>query len=136
MLKQQVQVVSTVQPGGNHSYMTPQLLPQPAHPPAPPGAPMPDPPAETPMLLVFGSVRSGLSRQVDGYIAHALQRRSNHDVFRVRTVHIEERPDLFERFGVHDVPTLMIIAGGAVERRWDGPIRPARLQEFLQPWLR
>jgi thioredoxin-like negative regulator of GroEL len=91
---------------------------------------------ERPMLLLFAARTSGQSRRVEGFIAHVLQRRHNHDSFRFRIVLEEERPDLFERFGVEQVPTMVVIDRKQVRRRLDGYVKPHQVEALLQPWLK
>lgn len=91
---------------------------------------------ESPLLLLFAARTSGQSRRVEGFIAHVLQRRHNHDSFRFRIVLEEDRPDLFERFHVEQVPTIVVIDGKRVRRRLDGYVKPHQVEALLQPWLK
>lgn len=90
-----------------------------------------------PLLVVFGSDRSGRCRRVDGFLAQVLQRRHNHETFRLRRVELERRPDLFRRFRVSALPTLLVMerAPRAVARL-ENPAGAAEIREFLSPWLR
>ncbi len=90
---------------------------------------------KAPLLLLFAEYTSGQSRRMDGFVAHVLQRRHNHASFRYRIVLREQRPDLFERFHVDDVPTLVVIDDGAVQARLAGYHRPSAVEELLAPWL-
>jgi thioredoxin-like negative regulator of GroEL len=92
--------------------------------------------ADTPRLAFFHSELSGRCRRVEGFIAQVLQRRQNHDTFDVVHVPRERRQDLFERFGVESVPTLVVIEGGAVRGRLEGPKSCREIQRFLSPWLK
>ena len=113
------------------------LAPAPSEQFAPPPAGVTAPvTAERPLLLLFASRTSGQSRRVEGFIAHVLQRRHNHDSFRFRIVVKEERPDLFERFGVEDVPSIVVIDRKRVRRRLDGYVKPHQVEDLLQPWLK
>jgi hypothetical protein len=89
-----------------------------------------------PKLVFFYSRRSGRSRRVDGFIAQVLQRRHNHDTFHLLRVSVEHRPDLAERFGVDELPTLLVIADRKVQRRIINPSGCRELERQLQPWLR
>jgi len=60
-------------------------------------------------LAFFFSPRSGRSRRAEGYLAEVLQRRRNHDTFKVVRVDVDKRPDLAARFGVTALPTLAVI---------------------------
>ena len=90
---------------------------------------------QTPLLLLFGSKTSGQSRRLDGFVAHVVQRRHNHGTFRYRIVDVEDRPDLFERFHVTEVPTLVVIDDGRVRARLVGFHQPKAVEELLAPWL-
>lgn len=88
-----------------------------------------------PLLLLFGEYTSGQSRRMDGFVAHVLQRRHNHGSFRYRILLREQRPDLFERFHITEVPTLLVVHDGAVQARLSGYQRPCAVEELLAPWL-
>ena len=60
-------------------------------------------------LAFFFSPRSGRSRRAEGYLAEVLQRRRNHDTFKVVRVDVDKRPDLAARFGVTALPTLAVL---------------------------
>jgi thioredoxin-like negative regulator of GroEL len=90
---------------------------------------------KAPILLLFAEYTSGQSRRLDGFVAHVLQRRHNHGSFRYRIVLREQRPDLFERFRISEVPTLVVIDDGAVQARLEGYHRPAAVEGLLAPWL-
>jgi thioredoxin-like negative regulator of GroEL len=91
---------------------------------------------ERPILAFFRSDRSGRCKRVDGFLAQVLQRRRNHESFVIKNVVQEERPDLFERFRIEQVPTLLVIEGRAVRARLVAPRGSAEITLFLSPWLR
>jgi thioredoxin-like negative regulator of GroEL len=95
----------------------------------------PHPVAEKPLLLFFSSTRSGRCRRTEGFLAQVLQRRQNHETFRVRQIPYEERPDLAERFRVREVPTLLVVDRRAVRARLATPRGCEDIQAFLAPWL-
>jgi thioredoxin-like negative regulator of GroEL len=90
---------------------------------------------ERPNLLVFYSEASGRCRRVDGFLAQVLQRRRNHETFKLFRVAQEEHPELFERFRVDTVPTLVVVD----DRRVCGTLVEPRgcrdVERFLGPWL-
>jgi thioredoxin-like negative regulator of GroEL len=88
-----------------------------------------------PRLVVFHSKRSGHSRRVEGYLSQVLQRRGNHESFRLRFVEISEYPDLAEQFKVDAVPTLVVIDGNQVSGRLVSPRGCREIEEALAPWL-
>ena len=65
--------------------------------------------ASKPGLVFFHSDLSGNCRRVEGFLAQVLQRRHNHATFKLYRVEHDERPDLAERFGVVELPTLVIV---------------------------
>ena len=92
--------------------------------------------ATKPSLVLFWSPRSGPSRRVEGFLAQVLQRRRNHTTFRLYHVTAEERPDLFTRFGVETVPTLVVVNGKQVRGSLVKPRGCREIESFLAPWLR
>ena len=89
-----------------------------------------------PRLVVFTSSVSGQCRRVEGFLAQVLQRRHNHDTFRLVTVDEEERPDLVERFHVTGVPTLVVVQGRTERARLERPRGCREIEEVLSPWLK
>lgn len=73
---------------------------------------------------------------MEGFLAQVLQRRHNHDTFRLYVVDREERPDLVNRFEVDELPTLMVVEGRRVEARLPRPRGCRQIEAFLAPWLR
>jgi thioredoxin-like negative regulator of GroEL len=104
-------------------------------------APLPRPPAVSedlakPRLVFFHSQRSGPSRRVEGFLAQVLQRRGNHNTFRLHRVATEERPEVVERFAIDEVPTLVVIDGRRVRARLVKPRGCEEIEQFLAPWLK
>jgi thioredoxin-like negative regulator of GroEL len=91
---------------------------------------------QRPLLLFFWSERSGGCRRTEGFLAQVLQRRRNHETFRVHRIACDDRPDLVERFRVGEVPTLLVVDGGAVRGRLAAPRGCDEIQGLLAPWLR
>jgi thioredoxin-like negative regulator of GroEL len=91
--------------------------------------------AEKPGLIFFHSRASGACRRVEAFLAQVLQRRRNHDTFRLLRVAREERPDLLERFKVSGVPTLVVVENGIVRAKLELPRRCGEIESFLAPWL-
>ena len=90
---------------------------------------------DKPRLVFFHSAVSGHCRRVEGFLAQVLQRRKNHGTFKVLHVAEEDRPDLIERFGVDELPTLVVIEGKAVAARLRRPKGCRDIEGFLAPWL-
>jgi hypothetical protein len=89
------------------------------------------------MTLVVCSARtSGRSRRVEAFLAQVLQRRHNHDTFRVVSIDGDRRPDLLERLAVTELPTFIVAGRGRVEGRLVNPRGCAEIARFLAPWLK
>ncbi len=88
-----------------------------------------------PKLLLFQSRVSGRCRRMEGFLAQVLQRRSNHATFELVRVNAEERPELHERFGIDEVPTLVVVDDGRVRGRIVAPAGCRAIERFLAPWL-
>ena len=88
-----------------------------------------------PGLVLFHSSLSGHCRRVEGFLAQVLQRRRNHETFRLYLVDEHARPDLVERFAVAQVPTLVVVEGKLVRARLEQPRGCRDIERFLSPWL-
>ena len=91
--------------------------------------------ATQPRLVFFHSSLSGNCRRVEGFLAQVLQRRRNHETFRLYRVDETARPDLVERFGVDAVPTLVVVEGKLVRAKLERPRGCREIERFLGPWL-
>lgn len=96
----------------------------------------PGPQATRPLLVFVHSELSGRCRRAEGFLAQVLQRRRNHETFRLRRLSAESRPDLVERFRVSALPTLLVIEEKVVRGRLENPRGCREIAEFLEPWLR
>jgi thioredoxin 1 len=92
-------------------------------------------PRRRPSLVFFHSPLSGRCRRVEGFIAQVLQRRRNHDTFGLIRVSVDERPDLAEKFGVREVPTICVVEDHKLQRRITAPRGCRELERELEPWL-
>ena len=88
-----------------------------------------------PRLVFFHSSLSGHCRRVEGFLAQVLQRRRNHGTFKLYRVDEERRPDLVERFGVAQIPTLVVVEGKRVQAKLEQPRGCREIEAFLAPWL-
>jgi thioredoxin-like negative regulator of GroEL len=91
---------------------------------------------DRPRLVFFYSRNSGRSRRVEGYLSQVLQRRRNHESFQLYHVDIGEHPELADRFGIEDVPTLVVVEGKRVRGRLETPRGCRDIEQLLAPWLR
>jgi thioredoxin-like negative regulator of GroEL len=92
--------------------------------------------AELPRLIFFYSGVSGRCRRVEGFLAQVLQRRHNHETFKLYRVKEEEHPELLERFEVTELPTLAVVEGKKLCSRLVSPRSCREIERFLAPWLR
>ncbi|MDQ3822810.1 MAG: thioredoxin family protein [Actinomycetota bacterium] len=88
-----------------------------------------------PRLVFFHSALSGNCRRVEGFLAQVLQRRRNHETFRLYNVAKEDRPDLLDRFEIERIPTLVVVEGKTVRARLESPRGCREIERFLAPWL-
>ena len=88
-----------------------------------------------PGLVFFHSSTSGYCRRVEGFLAQVLQRRRNHNTFKLYRVDEDERPDLVERFAVTAVPSLVVVEGKKVRATLEHPRGCRDIERFLAPWL-
>jgi thioredoxin-like negative regulator of GroEL len=91
--------------------------------------------ASKPGLVFFHSAKNGNCRRVEGFLAQVLQRRRNHETFKLYRVATEERPDLLERFGIEIVPTLAVVEGKHLRATLERPRGCRDIEDFLAPWL-
>lgn len=89
-----------------------------------------------PRLIFFYSPLSGRCRRAEGFLAQVVQRRHNHETFRLTRVSVDARPDLAERFHIDSVPTVLVVANKRIEGRIVAPTGCRQLESFLRPWLR
>jgi thioredoxin-like negative regulator of GroEL len=88
-----------------------------------------------PGLVFFHSNVSGSCRRAEGYLAQVLQRRRNHGTFRYYDVVQEQRPDLVDRFGITELPALVVVEDRVVRGRLEGASGCREIERFLAPWL-
>jgi thioredoxin-like negative regulator of GroEL len=93
-------------------------------------------PQGRPRLVFFFSPQSGRCRRVEGFIAQVLQRRRNHETFELVRVPTDERPDLAEKFGIVEVPTICVVQDRKLRKRIVAPRGCRELERELDPWLR
>lgn len=80
--------------------------------------------------------RRDLGRRADGFLAQVLQRRSNHETFRILRVEANVRPDLVARFAITEIPTLLVLVDGEIRGRLSNPRGCSVISDLLAPWLR
>jgi thioredoxin-like negative regulator of GroEL len=91
--------------------------------------------AERPQLLFFYSRTSGSSRRAEGFVAQVLQRRHNHQSFRLRCIDADRHRQLVERLRIDAVPALVVVENKRVRARLSNPRGCAQIARTLAPWL-
>ena len=91
--------------------------------------------ADRPQLLFFYSLTSGRSRRAEGFLAQVLQRRRNHQAFRLRRIDVDQHPELVERFKIDAIPALLVVENKRVQARLHSPRGCAQITRTLAPWL-
>jgi thioredoxin-like negative regulator of GroEL len=91
---------------------------------------------QRPQLLFFYSPTSGSSRRTEGFLAQVLQRRRNHQSFRLHRIEAEQHPDLVERFQIDAIPALLVVADKRVRARLEKPRGCTEISKTLAPWLK
>lgn len=89
-----------------------------------------------PVLVFVHSELSGRCRRAEGFLAQVLQRRRNHETFRLQRLSAEARPDLVERFRVDTLPTILVVEDKVVRGRLENPRGCRDIAAFLDPWLK
>jgi thioredoxin 1 len=86
-----------------------------------------------PLLVFFYSERSGPARRMESLLAHLA--RKERERMRVRRVDVEQRPEIAERFGVREVPTLVLVRDRKIVARLDGRVSSPRIEAMLEEHL-
>jgi thioredoxin-like negative regulator of GroEL len=86
------------------------------------------------MLLFFTSARSGPSRRMDGLVSWLYVRERRR--LRLRTIDVDRRPDIAERFRVEQVPTLLLVKDRRVVVRLEGRVTGRQIDSAILPHLR
>ena len=89
-----------------------------------------------PSLIFFQSAASGRCRRVEGFLAQVLQRRSNHETFKIVRVDADAETDVVARFRIETIPTLVVVADKRAQAWLPNPQGCRDIEEFLAPWLR
>jgi len=82
-----------------------------------------------PLLLFFWSERSGPARRMESLLAHL--GRKERLRLRMMRVDVETQPDLAERLGVTEVPTLVLVKGKRVVDRLEGKASAPKIERML-----
>ena len=86
-----------------------------------------------PLLVFFRSERSGPARRMESLIAHLA--RKERERVRVKRVDVDARPDLAVRFGVTEVPTVVLVQERRVLERLEGRASAPQIERMLAAHL-
>jgi thioredoxin 1 len=86
-----------------------------------------------PLLVFFWSERSGPARRMESLLAHLARKERTR--LRVMRVDVEGQPELAERFGIVDVPALVLVKGKRVVDRIEGRASAPAIETMLTPHL-
>jgi len=92
-------------------------------------------PDAKPMLVFVHAPQNGRCRRAEGYLAQVLQRRRNHETFRLQRLNADAHPELAERFRIDTLPTLLVVEEKVVRGRLEDPRGCREIAAFLEPWL-
>ena len=86
-----------------------------------------------PLLVFFRSERSGPARRMESLIAHLA--RKERERVRIKRVDVDVRPDLAARFGVTEVPTVVLVRERRVVERLEGRASAPQIERMLAAHL-
>jgi thioredoxin-like negative regulator of GroEL len=87
-----------------------------------------------PVLVFFSSQRSGPARRMESLLAHLARKERERLV--VKSVDVEDRPELAERFKIDTVPTLLLVKDKRVVARLAGRASAPKIERMLEGHLR
>jgi thioredoxin 1 len=85
------------------------------------------------LLVFFTSQKSGPARRMESLLAHIA--RKERDNLAIKRVDVDERPDLAERFGISEVPSLALVKEKRVVARLEGRSTAPKIESMLEPFL-
>ncbi len=86
-----------------------------------------------PLLVFFTSTRSGPARRMESLLAHLARKERNR--LRVSRIDADEKPELAERLGVTEVPTLVLVKDGRPVARLSGRVSAPQIERMVEPHL-
>src|SRR5579884_3517404 len=84
-----------------------------------------------PLLVFFSSQRSGPARRMESLLAHLARKERQRLV--VKSVDVEARPELAERFKIDTVPTLVLVKDKRVVARLAGRASAPKIEHARGP---
>ncbi len=86
-----------------------------------------------PMLLFFTAPTSGPARRMESLLAHLARKERSR--LRVSRIDIETRPEIAEKLGVTEVPTLVLVKDRRPVARLEGRVSAPQIERMLEPYL-
>lgn len=86
-----------------------------------------------PMLVFFTRASSGPARRMESLLAHIA--RKERQRLRVRRVDSDEHPSIVRRFGVDQVPSLVLVIDQKVAGRIDGRASLSQIEHLIDAHL-
>jgi thioredoxin 1 len=87
-----------------------------------------------PLLVFFTSQKSGPARRMESLLAHIA--RKERDTLAIKRVDVDERPDLAERFGISEIPSLALVKEKRVVAKLEGRSTAPKIESMLDSFLR
>ena len=87
-----------------------------------------------PLLIFFYAQWSGPARRMESLLAHLADKERRR--IRIRRVNADARPDLVGRFGVREIPTLVLVRDKRVVARLEGRASAPLIERMLDSHLR
>ncbi len=85
------------------------------------------------VLVFFTQERSGPARRMESLLAHIAHK--ERERLRVKRVDVDRQPDVARRFGVTQVPSLVLVHEGRTVARIEGRASAPKIERMLQPFL-
>ena len=85
------------------------------------------------MLVFFTCATSGPARRMESLLAHIA--RKERERLHVRRVDADEHPRLIRKFGIEEVPALLLVIDGKVAGRIDGRANMPQIEVLLEQHL-
>jgi thioredoxin-like negative regulator of GroEL len=85
------------------------------------------------LLVFFSARRSGPARRMESLLAQ-LARKERHRLS-VKSIDVEQQPELAKRFKVRRVPTLVLVKGKRAVGRLEGRANAAEIEELVDQHL-
>jgi thioredoxin 1 len=86
-----------------------------------------------PMLLFFTNGTSGPARRMESLLAHLA--RKERDRLRISRIDLDTSPEWADRFGIEDVPTLVLLKDKRPVERLEGRVSSPQIERMIAPHL-